>query len=846
MKKYTILFIYLLFNLYTVQAAIITVSNLNDNGAGSLRQAITDAVNGDVININSAGAITISSELPIITATITINGNSGGTIISGNSTCRIFTVQVSTGTVTLNNLSIVNAWSGNGAAAGLYAITGNNGKVVLTNCSFVNCNTANSEAYGGAIATSADMDITNCTFSANSASLSGGALATLSACTVNITNCTIYKNTTNNAAGTGGLDITASAVVNIQSTILAGNTAGGTATAQNALTSNGGVINSLGNNLSNTAPFANAADLVNKNLTAEVKLSDIALTNGIFICTLNGGSIAINAANANAPATDQRGYGRVGAADIGSFENQPPVSTWNGTAWDLGTPWKYTDAVIDGTYNGVGFTCKNFTVNAAKAFTLSSGTLTVFGDLTLKSDATGTGSLINNGTISVTGATYAQSYLTGNKWHIVSPVASGGNISTFIQATGNAIPINGSNYGMMDYNETSNSWNSYFTIANIGANTLTSGKGYSVRRSSDGAITYTGALNYGIKTVPLTKLGTAWNCVGNPFPSAINMNNAANATANFLLTNSSSLDPSYACIYIWDDVAGQYKILGNVSFGARDLGQNMLQAGQGFFVKAATSSSSIQFTPAMQAHQTAMILKSAAISWPVIRLNVSNKTDSTSTIVAFNNAMTKGLDPTYDAGLLRGTKGISLYSRLVNDNGVDFAIQCLPETYDNLIIPIGIDNKAAGSLIFSAETIELPADCKVILEDKTTGTFTSLANGATFSTSVDAETSGTGRFFLHTSSTAINNNNGATGLNDAASSESLKVYAVRKTIYISGSNLNGGNAKVFDLNGKNYGIYKFTSDNIEPLDENALPAGMYMVHITSSEGKEKTFKVVLQ
>ena len=39
-----------------------------------------------------------------------------------------------------------------------------------------------------------------------------------------------------------------------------------------------------------------------------------------------------------------------------------------------------------------------------------------------------------------TGTVTCQRYMTGNKWHIVSPTASGGSISMFIQDVGNAIP----------------------------------------------------------------------------------------------------------------------------------------------------------------------------------------------------------------------------------------------------------------------------------------------------------------------------------------------------------------------------------------------------------------------
>ena len=43
------------------QAATLTVTNLSDRGAGSLRQAIADAASGDTINFSVTGTITLTS-----------------------------------------------------------------------------------------------------------------------------------------------------------------------------------------------------------------------------------------------------------------------------------------------------------------------------------------------------------------------------------------------------------------------------------------------------------------------------------------------------------------------------------------------------------------------------------------------------------------------------------------------------------------------------------------------------------------------------------------------------------------------------------------------------------------
>jgi hypothetical protein len=83
------------------QALTYTVTNTNDSGEGSLRQAIIDANTttgvADTINFDLGSAATItltSSDLPTITdgAELTIDGKSANITVSGGGTVRVFEV----------------------------------------------------------------------------------------------------------------------------------------------------------------------------------------------------------------------------------------------------------------------------------------------------------------------------------------------------------------------------------------------------------------------------------------------------------------------------------------------------------------------------------------------------------------------------------------------------------------------------------------------------------------------------------------------------------------------------------------------------------------------------------
>ena len=533
-------------------------------------------------------------------------------------------------------------------------------------------------------------------------------------------------------------------------------------------------------------------------------------------------------------------------------------ATWTGTgSWDTAANWSTGSVPIAGSSIIVGsgeltvgqnVTVVNLIVNAGAALTVGSGqTLTVTGNLTIKSGASASATLVNNGTLAVSGTSSVEQYLTGDKWHIVTPTAAGGSISSFIQTTANGIPNDGSSgtdyYGMMDYNEGTNTWNNYFT-ASVSGN-FEAGKGYMLRRNADGLVTYTGSLASGNQSVSLSKSGSGWNCIGNPYPSAININNESGSS--FLTANASSLDASYGAIYVWDESAGydgttsQYKVISNAafSFGAgRTLSENYIAPGQAFLVKAAGSSPA-SFTAAMQSHQN-VTLKSGQLSWPAIRLSIASGDNKASTVVAFNSSMTKGLDPTYDAGLLRNSAALGLYSKLVADNGTDFAIQCLPETYESLVIPLGIDSKNGGKISFSAETAELPSSCSVILEDKTTGTFTLLTNGAIYETSVTANTSGTGRFYIHTSALT-------TGSSDLSLSGafSLKAYPAEGAIIITGEVGRLAKASLFSINGKKIGIYNLQEGNRNSIPAEGLTPGVYLLNVTEGNNRYSTKIVML-
>ncbi|MBP9893409.1 MAG: hypothetical protein KBG84_16010 [Planctomycetes bacterium] len=180
-------------------AATLTVTNLNDTGAGSLRQACTDAVSGDTVFFQAAlaGTISFGSEIDLGSKALTITGNadvSGAPAITldGNQATRHFSTTAS---LSVNLLVCyrgrVTGFSTGGA---IYSTS----TVNCANCVF----SENLASQGGAVYCQVGVTCTDCTFFANFAIYNGGAImvdfatasgiATCSGCTFSANNLGIF------------------------------------------------------------------------------------------------------------------------------------------------------------------------------------------------------------------------------------------------------------------------------------------------------------------------------------------------------------------------------------------------------------------------------------------------------------------------------------------------------------------------------------------------------------------------------------------------------------------------------------------------------------------------------
>ncbi|MEH2084588.1 MAG: choice-of-anchor Q domain-containing protein [Nostoc sp.] len=403
-------------------AATVTISrndtvviNNNDNGEGSLRQAIenanafagTDTVSFAGTEYTDAVADTISlvsGELSI-TDDVTIQGTGAKNLtVSGNNTSRVFNISGTQTDATIDAIAIAD---GNAGTANGGAILVNDGNTLnLTNSKLSN----NTAARGGALSNVGTTTVTNSTIDSNQSLIGGGGIFNFNTITINdstlsnnlasanggafatVNTATVSNSTiSGNAANSSGGGITNSGLLILNSSTIVNNTAdadndsagdgggvfkfGGTVTASNTIIATnkdlGGEAPDLFGNVT-----GNANNLIGTTAGASGTIgtgSDIVNPDpGLAPLANNGGPTQTHALLASSPAinagnnsfvppgvtTDQRGTGfdriKFGTVDIGAFEVQETIVSLKAvspTATETGTVGTYRLSRIDNVGN---------------------------------------------------------------------------------------------------------------------------------------------------------------------------------------------------------------------------------------------------------------------------------------------------------------------------------------------------------------------------------------------------------------------------------------------------------------------------------------------------------------
>ena len=324
------------------------------------------------------------------------------------------------------------------------------------------------------------------------------------------------------------------------------------------------------------------------------------------------------------------------------------TSIWNGTGnwsdeqyWSNGIPGSETNATIASGVLGVqsGATCKQLDINSGAElniypnyFLIITEGVLIDGILNILSDETGTGSFVPNGVVVVNGEFNVNRYLSGNgsSDHFVSSPT----LNSTTAAVFNSLPVN-------SYYEPDQDW-----LALELSDTLVSGMGYKVSDCMNNVVVFSGEpfasavnLNDLSYTTNSLTLPNGFNLVGNPYTTAITWNEG-----DWVKSNINS------AIYIWNN--GNY-VSWNGFLGA--INNGVIPSMQGFFVVANDSDASLTIPLNARIQNNQPFYKNENDISDMVSFRLLNSSGGDDwAFFRFNNLATNGFDQEYDAYKLMG------------------------------------------------------------------------------------------------------------------------------------------------------------------------------------------------
>jgi PKD repeat protein len=433
--------------------------------------------------------------------------------------------------------------------------------------------------------------------------------------------------------------------------------------------------------------------------------------------------------------------------DFGFKGTISEYAIWDGTSWSNTTgPNLATRAVIDGDYNtSIGgtqtsFRCKSLTINAGKTLTVDDATFVEVNYNTL-----GAGNIVietkgafvqrNDGTFNVTGtSTVNKSTPNKDQWYHYTYWSS---------------PVKNMDVNIAFPNIKRRYYWDGSRWMYMGGGTMVPTRGYTITGKTSGVqtVSFTGEFNTGTITAPIyynASNGENWNLIGNPYPSAIDLN-------QFLGTNTSVLE---GAAYFWSQetppVGGEFSGTDYIPFNATGSVSSspdsaravngFVPSGQSFFI-ASKAAGNATFTNAMRmadATSNSQFFKSAGV--PPKGLVKSNKlwlnltSDNgvfSQILVGYVEGATNDDDGLqYDATKFGEGSGSYLYSTIENSNK-KFVLQGKDSNSINLDEVIGLGFKASIENTFSISIANLKGDFlqgnTIYLKDKLLNTIHNLS-----------------------------------------------------------------------------------------------------------------------
>jgi C1A family cysteine protease len=498
-----------------------------------------------------------------------------------------------------------------------------------------------------------------------------------------------------------------------------------------------------------------------------------------------------------------------------------PWNTWTGNLdadwnsplnWSTGeVPDAFMDIVIADAINDPVInqdsanpaTCNHLFIEEGATLTLAAGkALTVNG--TLANHAGNTGLVIRSGASlislgDVTGTATVNSTVSGNTWHLVSAPVSDAVSGTFLGKY------------LQKHTESTNS----YTYIPATDEALVTQKGYALWGVGTFIVTYTGQLNTGLISLPLTRTSedlyySGWNLTGNPYPSYIDWDASAGWNKNNVNSTIYKLKDGNWATYI----SG----INNEPGIGTNGGSRYIAPGQGFFISVKdVGNGTLAMDNRVRVHSASRFFKNTDTE-NLVRLTVSGNGYTDEAIIRFIPEATAEFDGRYDALKLNGYNDES--AQVYTLGSTPLAINSLPPGVSE--IPLGIHANTSSNYTISATATG--SQDKIVLEDTRTGIFTNLSTQPYTFDFVSGENEQRFKLLFNTLVSAETYE---------TESSPAAVYCYHQTVHINFKNEVEGDISIYTLEGQRVA----TKLRAEGMNSINLPGrGIYIVKVVTEKG----------
>lgn len=570
--------------------------------------------------------------------------------------------------------------------------------------------------------------------------------------------------------------------------------------------------------------YGNANDVMNLRFYDHSVGTELNVSGDYYI-TFSPESINLNAGVVN--------YHTIKYKFVGTDKDWNKISNWqlvcdswaepqNATKLPSSNPKMIDDIIVAANLDATSdYIVKDLEIISEKVLTIvPSASLEIIGDITnddvnalvVDSDINGTGSLIHNddNVVAKVNCHIDNSSVTRNwnaDWHFISSPVANQTIESFIQTE--------ENYDFYSWSEFNSTWynqkkddsqtNEFYTDNGLNFNI---GRGYLVAYENEGYKKFSGTLNNGDVTFPLScstdgeyvvERFTGFNLVGNPYPSYIDWEAEGWTRDNLQLQT----------IWIYDDDVNNYitYTLGGV---ATNGGSQYIAPCQGFFVKAA-SAGNIVMTNDIRTKSKSSFRKVNDENIFKVRVNGASGQDEIAVVKGDNDDVFKMFSLNDEAPSLYINKGVGDYSVVYIDEE-----NTLPLNFEGCFAEYTISLSECGDS-FDA----------IIIEDKLTGEKVNLQTESY--TFIHSGNSNAERFVLK--------------IAQSSQPEAQSNFAYINNGEIIINDINGdAQIEIYDLMGRR--VYE-NADAVSNVSTYGFSSGVYIIRKIDDKGV-KTQKIVIE